>query len=294
MSSNGPKVKLQQLLMSLDIFHQWPHDIITLVVDYRSDAERLLLMDFKEDTPRFHIHIYAPPIIRSLSIELLYHIMTNHNNGETSNEGNDDKWLHYDVHPHYRLSPVKFTSIVTMYDHDNDRIIVTGGSTNVATNWNDIQSCCITTSTDGCSSTITTPTDANLLHPLTPMPTPRNVMMHTFLSPHECIIMGGNHLGSNNSSNQVEVYNMVTDKWLSLPDLISEQNARNAACAVDPRNGRIYVFGGGTQDSLRLIARNTVDCYDPMTKGWKTLSVRMKRKRFGAAVIWLPNMNSFL
>jgi hypothetical protein len=239
-------------------------------------------------------YAYGPPMICSLSVESLYDIiMTNDDNVENksnNSNGDDIKWLHYDVHLQCPIPAVQFYSVIMIYDRDSDRIIITGGESNVATNWNDLQSRCISRNAGN------TPTDTSLLHSLTPMPTPRNGMMHKLLSTHEYVIVGGNRLVSSDtdSNNKVEVYNMRTNKWSSLPDLIDERGVRDAACGVDPRNGRIYIFGGGTHENLCLKAYNTVDYYDPITNKWNTLSVKMRRKRYGPAAIWLPTINSFL
>jgi hypothetical protein len=295
------KGELQELLMHVERLKGWPHDLIILVVDYCIDIGRLLLMGFEAPPYDGKPFQTVTPMIYSLSIESLYdiimpkdHKVDNNSNSSSSNtcmSNNDNKckWLHHDdVHLQYRAAPAQFYSLVMMYDNDNDRIIVTGGDTNSFINWNDIQHNTSSTSTSSSSST----------HPLASMTISRYNILHTPLSGdrlHESILMGGNHALNHSPSCAVEVYNIKTDKWSTLPDMINRnRSALTAACAVDPRNGRIYVFGGGTHDYDCLQAYNTVDYYDPITQRWSTLSVTMNRKRYGPAVIWLPNMNSFL
>jgi hypothetical protein len=283
MKMNGKKKKheLHQLLMHLDTLKGWATDIITMVVDYGIDMERLLLMGFKTEKDDM-------AMIWSLSIESLYRIMTDGNNRDDKKSNNNDhipcnddiKWLSHDVHPQYHGRPhSQFYSVVMIHDDANDRIIVTGGGTNSFMNWNDIQ--------NNISSAV--------MHPLTPMPTPRYQILHTSSGDrsHEYIFMGGEMA---DSGQIVEVYNMATNEWSELPGLPdpSPRSSISSACAVDPRNGSIYVFGGGTHNYDCIEARNTVDYYDPMTKCWHQVSSKMNRKRYGPAVIWLPNLNSFL
>jgi hypothetical protein len=61
------------------------------------------------------------------------------------------------------------------------------------------------------------------------------------------------------ASKKVEVYNMRTNKWSSLPDLNFEPSAQTAACSVDPRTNRICIFGGGTHGCDGFQAYNRVD-----------------------------------
>jgi hypothetical protein len=289
------KDKLQQLLMDLEVIKGWSSDIMPLVVDYCIDNERLLIMCYIEDG--YHTLRYETATFWSLSVESLYHIVTNNNDGDR----NDIKWLYHGAHPQYGVAPLQFYSVVMMYDHDRDRIIVTGADSNSFINWNDIQNSSNTVTSSSstnnnsndnksASTNVSIPKNDSLFHSLSSMPTSRHCMLHTLLS-HESIKLGGY------KNNKVEVYNMKTDKWSSLPDLIPHQHgrsARDAACDVDPRNGRIYIFGGGVQNYIDVEAENTVDYYDPITNKWSTLSVKMKRKRFSPSAIWLPTINSFL
>jgi hypothetical protein len=325
------KAGLQQFLMNLEILERWPHDLITLVVDYcwTGGLERLLLMGLAS-APNFEV----TPTLWSLPIESLYHLLSTDNretknnnsyNNSSTSSGVDIQWVHHDIHSKYHLATSQEPNIVMMYDYDNDRIIVAGGDTNSFINWNDIQNNTNTvTMTDGGSSTINntlnspcndakrmdndiskSTNDTSLLHSLTPMPTSRYSMLHTTLSGNrsdECILIGGNRLIPPRFGLQVEVYNIATDKWSTLPDLIPHMDSGSAveptlytaACGVDPRNGRIYVFGGARESYGLIKAYNTVEYYDPITMKWETLSVKMKRKRNGPAAIWLPTINSFL
>jgi hypothetical protein len=299
------KDELQQLLINLKILKGWPHDIITLVVDYVIDTQRLLLLMGITHPPLSGLYGDATVTIWSLSTELFYHIhkslstelfyhihklgnkSKNSNTNSSTSSCNDEyvmKWLRHDAHPQFRIPNSQFHSVVPMYDYDNERIIVTDGDTNFFINWNGIQHM---------NNTITSGSSRH--HSLTPVPLPRSGMLHSLLSgdrSHECILIGGHRV-----SRKVEVYNMKTDKWSSLPDLTNdwiERSSLTSACSVDPRTNRIYIFGGGRHDYDIITAYNTVDYYDPITKTWDTLSVKMKRKRYGPAAIWLPTINCFL
>jgi len=102
---------------------------------------------------------------------------------------------------------------------------------------------------------------------------------------HSIYVIGGRN--ENNSLKSVEKYSPDQNKWVELESLAHEREAASAAFL----DGKIYVFGGKTQDNPNSpAAEKSIEIYTLSTGHWSMMhNHRMAYPRYGAQAIAAHN-----